>query len=84
MGLQNLIPFFPADARKFPSGCQENVTRPTSCLSAPTLKSRLIRRYQLGFFQNLTGDYRICVVKSLNYDSIVSSIVDFFQDHKIT
>jgi hypothetical protein len=40
--IHNVVPFLPAEARKLPSGCQENVTLPTSCRSAPTLNSLFI------------------------------------------
>ena len=46
------IPFFPADARKCPSGCQENVTFPVSCLSEPTLKRRFIFWFDFTGFRN--------------------------------
>lgn len=40
-------PFLPAEAKKFPSGCHEKVTRPSSCRSDPTLKRRRISAHLL-------------------------------------
>jgi hypothetical protein len=69
------LPFLPAEAKKFPSGCHEKVTRPSSCRSDPTLKRRRISAHllptvMLNFYVHFSNQRKLSLQLKIDNKSI--------------